>query len=127
MNEVAEKISFENTEVAFAYKKDSELKKARMLFSLINSNLITSLGTQLTPWAFKIGLPIRGVVRATIFSQFCGGETLEECAATTEKLAKYQVETILDYGVEAKETEEEFEKTADQISKAVSFAGKNHH
>ncbi|HYV93887.1 MAG TPA: proline dehydrogenase family protein [Chitinophagales bacterium] len=127
MNEVAEKISFENTQVAFAYRKDGELKKAAMLFLLINNNVITKLGTRLTPWAFKIGLPIHGVVRATIFSQFCGGETLEDCAATTEKLAKYHVETILDYGVEAKETEEEFEKTVNQISKSISFAEKNHH
>lgn len=127
MNAVTEKLSFENTEVAFAYKTNGELRKATWLFSLINSNLITTLGTRLTPWAFKIGLPIRGIVRASIFSQFCGGETLEECAATIEKLTKYHVETILDYGVEAKETEEEFEKTVNEISKAILFAAQNHH
>lgn len=127
MNAVTEKLSFENTEVAFAYKTNGGLKKAVWLFSLINSNLITTLGTRLTPWAFKIGLPIRGIVRSTIFSQFCGGETLEECAATIEKLTKYHVETILDYGVEAKETEAEFEKTVNEISKAILFAARNHH
>ncbi len=127
MNAVAEKLSFEDTGVAFAYKTDGELKKASWLFSLINSNFVTTLGTRLTPWAFKIGLPIRGIIRATIFSQFCGGETLEECAATIKKLTKYHVETILDYGVEAKETEEEFEKTANEISKAILFAAQNHH
>lgn len=120
-------ISFENTENAFSYKTNSELKKAAWLFSLINYNWITKLGTSLTPWAFKMRLPIKGIVRSTIFSQFCGGETLDECTATTEKLFKHHVDTILDYGVEAKETDEEFEKTTNEIFKALDFAGKNHH
>jgi len=110
MIEIQAPISFENTEVAFSYKSNSELKKASWLFSIINYNFITQIGTRLTPWAFKLGLPIKGIVRSTIFDQFCGGETLEECTSTTEKLSKYHVETILDYGVEAKETDEEFEK-----------------
>jgi len=97
------------------------------LFSIMNYNLITKIGTRLTPWAFKIGLPIKGIVRSTIFDQFCGGETLEECTPTTEKLSNYHVEAILDYGVEAKETDEEFEKTIIEISKAIAFAAKNHH
>ena len=120
-------ISFENTENAFSYKTNSELKKAAWLFSLINYNWLTKLGTSLTPWAFKIGLPIKGIVRSTIFAQFCGGETLDECTATTEKLSNHHVDTILDYGVEAKETDEEFEKTTNEIFKALDFAGKNHH
>ncbi|MEO5673339.1 MAG: proline dehydrogenase family protein [Chitinophagales bacterium] len=127
MNVVTKELSFDNTEVAFAYKKSSDLKRAAWLFSFINNNLITSLGTRLTPLAFKLGLPIHGVVRATIFRQFCGGETLEECTVTTMKLAEYDVETILDYGVEAKETDEEFEKTVNEITNAISFAAQNHH
>src|SRR4029079_13105815 len=120
-------VSFDNTEVAFSYKSARELKKAAWLFSLMNNNWITKIGTRLTPWAIKIGLPIRGIVRSTIFEQFCGGETLNECSVTADKLAKYHVETILDYGVEAKETEEEFEKTIHEISNAIEFAAKNHH
>ncbi|MFI5135390.1 MAG: proline dehydrogenase family protein [Chitinophagales bacterium] len=127
MQDVNTAISFENTENAFSYKSSRELKKADFLFSLINYNWLTKIGTALTPWAFKMQLPIKGLVRGTIFAQFCGGETLDECAVTTEKLYKHHVETILDYGVEAKETDEEFEKTTTEISKAIQFAGKNHH
>jgi proline dehydrogenase len=127
MEKVLAGLSFENTEVAFSYKSDRELKKAAWLFSLINNNLITRIGITLTPWAFKMKLPVNGLVRNTIFSQFCGGETLEECSATTEKLARHGVETILDYGTEARENEEEFEKTVREISKALMFAGKNKH
>jgi len=127
MPDVQNTISFDNTENAFSYKSDRELKRADFLFSLINYNWLTKLGTKLTPWAFRMHLPIKGIVRSSIFAQFCGGETLDECALTTEKLSRHHVETILDYGVEAKETDEEFEKTTREISKAIEFAGKNHH
>jgi len=119
--------SFENTEIAFAYKSDTELNRASWLFSLMNSNLLVKAGTRLTPLGFRLGFPIKGIVKSTIFAQFCGGETMDECAATTEKLANHHVDTILDYGVEGKETEEQFEKTVAEISRAVEFAGKNKH
>ncbi|MCY7410363.1 MAG: proline dehydrogenase family protein [Chitinophagales bacterium] len=120
-------VSFENTEIAFIYKSNSELKRAWWLFSLMNNNLLVKIGTRITPKLFDIGLPIKGLVKPTIFSQFCGGETMDECAVTTKKLSDHGVETILDYGVEGKENEEEFDKTANEISKAIVFAGYNHH
>lgn len=127
MGDETERLSFEHTDVAFAYKSDRELKRSAWLFSLINNNLITRLGTRLTPLAFKLRLPVKGLVRATIFGQFCGGETLEECKTVVSKLSSFQVDTILDYGVEAKETREEFEKTVQQVTDAISFALKNQH
>ncbi len=120
-------VSFENTEIAFIYKSNRELNKAWWLFSLMNNNLLVKIGTRITPKLFDIGLPIKGMVKPTIFSQFCGGETMDECAVTTKKLSDHGVETILDYGVEGKENEEEFNRTANEISKAIVFAGYNHH
>ncbi|MBA3648267.1 MAG: proline dehydrogenase family protein [Chitinophagales bacterium] len=127
MAEVVAPISFENTEIAFSYKSDYELKKAAWLFSLMNNNILVKIGTRLTPIAFQLKLPITRLVRATIFDQFCGGETLEQCVPTTKKLAQHHVETILDYGVEAKETEQEFNKTVTEILKAFRFAQQNKH
>ncbi|HZX75117.1 MAG TPA: proline dehydrogenase family protein, partial [Cyclobacteriaceae bacterium] len=127
MTEIPAPISFENTEVAFSYKSDKELKKATWLFSLMNQNWLVKIGTRLTPLAFQLKLPIKSMVKATIYDQFCGGETLDECAPTTRRLSQYHVETILDYGVEAKETEEEFDKTINELLKAIAFAKQNHH
>ena len=73
-------ISFDNTELAFAYKTNKELKKARFLFSSMGIGWLVKLGTRLTPWAIQAGLPINGVIRKTIFQQFVGGETLSETA-----------------------------------------------
>jgi proline dehydrogenase len=115
-------LSFDDTAIAFSYKSDSELRKARFLFSMMNNNSLVKIGTSLTPLAFKWHLPINGIVRSTIYSQFCGGEILEECGAAIDKLAKFQVKTILDYGVEGHETEENFEANLQEMLRAIAFA-----
>src|SRR5687768_15558182 len=93
-------ISFDNTELAFKYKTDKQLKKARFLFWLMSLSWLVKIATRLTPWAIRIGLPIKGLIRNTIFKQFLGGETLQQTAEVAKNLGKYNVLVILDYGVE---------------------------
>jgi proline dehydrogenase len=114
--------SFDNTQNAFAYKSTSDLKKARFLFSVIQSPLVVSLATKLTPALMQSGLPINGLIRSTIFNQFVGGETLEESARVVKQLSAYQVQVILDYGVEAKEGEENFDLVTEHIIEAIEFS-----
>ncbi|WP_290708974.1 hypothetical protein [Flavihumibacter sp. CACIAM 22H1] len=71
------RISFDNTENAFAYKSDKSLKKAQFLFASMGYSALVQIGTRITPWAIKIGLPVKGLIRATLFEQFVGGETLQ--------------------------------------------------
>src|SRR5690606_38112949 len=96
-------ILFDNTENAFAYKTNRELKKAKFLFSSMGYPLLVKWGTRLTPWAIKAGLPVKPIIRNTIFEQFVGGETLEETAAVAKRLGRYNVRVILDYAVEGGE------------------------
>src|ERR1700760_1429604 len=96
-------VSFENTANAFEYKSDKELKKAKFLFSSMGHASLVKLGTRLTPWMIRSGMPVKGLIRGTIFSQFVGGETLEETAVVCKKLSEYHVQVILDYGVEGGE------------------------
>ena len=114
--------SFDNTQNAFAYKSTGDLKKARFLFSVIQSPIVVSLATKLTPMLMQSGLPINGLIRSTIFNQFVGGETLEESARVVKQLSAYQVQVILDYGVEAKEGEENFDAVTEHIIEAIEFA-----
>src|SRR5688572_17192891 len=74
-------ISFDNTQFAFEYKTEKELKKARFLFSLMGKPWLVRMGIKLAPWSIRMGLPVKGIIRKTIFSQFVGGETLEQTAA----------------------------------------------
>jgi proline dehydrogenase len=115
-------ISFDNTENAFAYKTDKELKMARFLFSSMGFQWVVDAGVRLTPFAMKTGLPVRGLIRKTIFKQFVGGETLEETGAAAETLRKYGVDVILDYGVEGKEGEANFDLATEQFINVINYA-----
>src|SRR5438477_7199240 len=115
-------LSFDNTETAFAYKTDKELKSARFLLKTMHYSLFVALGTRLTPFLMKTGLPIHGLIRKTIFKQFVGGETLEETTAVSKKLNHYNVQVILDYGVEAKEGEQNFDEAAQQFIRVINYA-----
>ncbi len=115
-------ISFENTETAFEYKTTGELKKAKFLFSSMAIDWLVKLGTRLTPWIIKSGLPVKGLIRKTIFSQFVGGETLAETSKVVDKLSQFNVKVILDYGVEGKEGEENFDHTTDSFIKVIEYA-----
>ncbi len=116
-------ISFDNTENAFAYKSDKQLKKADFLFSTMGYPLLVKLGTRLTPWAIRAGLPVKGLIRATIFDQFVGGETLGETASVAKKLGEYSVQVILDYGVEGgDEGEMGFDHACEEFIRVIEYA-----
>ena len=115
-------ISFDNTEFAFAHKSDKELKKAKFLFSSMGVGWLVKMGTRLTPWAMKIGLPINGLIRKTIFKQFVGGENLTETTEVAAKLEKYNVKVILDYGVEGKEGEQNFDHATEEFIHVIEYA-----
>lgn len=115
-------ISFDNTAIAFAYKTDRELKGAQALFGLMGNSLLVKVGTRLTPWAIKSGLPVKGLIRKTIFQQFVGGETLEETIPVAQTLGKYGVKVILDYGVEGAKGEEAYDGASEEFIKVIKFA-----
>lgn len=116
-------ISFDNTEIAFAYKSDKELKKAHFLFSFMGKPLLVRPGIKLLPLAIKWRLPFaKYFIRKTIFKQFVGGETLEQNLLVADKLNKYDVKVILDYGVEGKEGEENFDHACQEFIRVVNYA-----
>ncbi len=121
-NDCTMNISFDNTENAFAYKTDKELKQSKFLFNTMDYPLFVPIGTRLTPFLMKTGLPVHGIIRNTIFKQFVGGETLAETSEVAATLGQYGVQVILDYGVEGKEGEENFEHAADVFIDVINYA-----
>ena len=115
-------LSFENTEIAFRSKSNEDLNKAYWLFKIIGSNFLTKIGPPVTNFALRIGLPITGIIRNTIFNHFCGGETIEGCIPAIERLASQRVGTILDYSVEGEDAEAVFDGTCDEILRTVEHA-----
>lgn len=116
------RIDFNNTEVAFQGKTNSDLNRAYWLFKMISSNTLIKIGLPLTEAAFKIGLPIGGIVKKTIYKHFCGGESIGDCEEAIDELATHNVSTILDYSVEGEDSEESFDRTCQEILKTIDFA-----
>ncbi len=108
-------VSFENTEIAFSGKSDQDLKRAFWLFRMVGRPWLVKMGKAFTHLALKIHFPIRRLIKTTIFRQFCGGESIDECDVTVSELARFKIGTILDYSVEGQTREEDFDATASEI------------
>ncbi|SUJ24702.1 bifunctional proline dehydrogenase/pyrroline-5-carboxylate dehydrogenase [Sphingobacterium spiritivorum] len=119
------KLSFDNTEIAFKSKSDKDLDRAYWLFKMVASNTLIKIGTPITNFSLNIGLPIQGIIKNTIYKQFCGGETIQGCAAAIRQLGENGVGTILDYSVEGEDTEEVFDYTCEEILRTVAAAKNN--
>lgn len=114
--------SFDDTKTAFAYKSDKELRNARFLFKSMSKKWLVKLGMWATPRMLRMQLPVKGLIRNTIFKQFVGGETLEETLKAGVNLARFNVQIILDYGVERKEGEDSFDHAAEEFIRVINFA-----
>ena len=125
--EIEPEVQFDDTQIAFSYKSDRELRKANFIFTIVNNPLISSLAIELVRLGLALRLPIKGIIRSTVFEHFCGGETIEESEKTIDTLGKYKVGTILDYSVEGAKTEEGFEDTCNQILSTFEEAKKSPH
>ncbi|MFD2966439.1 proline dehydrogenase family protein [Sphingobacterium bambusae] len=119
------KLDFNNTEIAFRNKSDKDLDKAYWLFKMVASNALIKVGTPVTTFALRVGLPIQGIIRNTIYKQFCGGESIEGCSKAISELGNGNVTTILDYSVEGEESEKSFDDTCAEILRTVAFAKQN--
>ncbi len=120
-------ISFDNTEVAFSSKSKNDLRRAYWLFRIIASPTIVKFGKAATNLALNLRLPISAPIKATIFRQFCGGETIAECDRTIADLGKFGIGTILDYSVEGKTSDEDFDQTVDIIIQTIHRAANDPH
>lgn len=118
----ANNLSFDNTKIAFKHLANSDLNRAYWLFKAINNNTLVKIGPSMTTAAMKIGLPIKGLIKSTIFKQFCGGETIAECDPVIKNLAEGGVGTILDYSVEGEDDETVFDNTRDEIIRTIKRA-----
>jgi proline dehydrogenase len=115
-------ISFDNTEIAFSQYSNKELKQAHWLFSLMGKSWLVRIGTRLAPWSIRVGLPVKGIIRNTIFRHFVGGESLDQTIPVLKRLERFNVKAILDYGVEGKEGEESFDQARDEFIRVIRFS-----
>ena len=115
-------MDFGNTEKAFISKSNADLIRSYRLFKIIGNPTFVKIGAIFTHLALRLKLPIKGIIKNTIYKQFVGGETIEECDATIKELAKYNIGTILDYSVEGKESETDFDACVEETIETINRA-----
>jgi proline dehydrogenase len=124
MEKLAPKVDFNNTRLAFRAKSLKQLRKAYWIYWAIDKPLLNAIGPKLLGLAIRLGLPVTGLVKSTLFEIFVGGENLQETAKTSQYLMEFNVRTILDFSKEGEKTEKGFEKTTEEILKMIRHAGK---
>lgn len=127
MSEHKAPLDFNDTSIAFSIKSDWELRKAKWIFQSFNSDLLVRTGSDIMLQALKIRLPVKGLIKGTVFAQFCGGETINDSVGSIENLAKYGVKSILDYSVEGEKSEAGFDRVAEETMRTISKAAGNEH
>jgi proline dehydrogenase len=116
-------ISFEDTQIAFESKSDADLRKMYALFAAMNNGSLVKAGGGLMQSALKFNFPgTKFLIKHSIFRQFCGGETIEECKSVVAELGRYHIGTILDYSVEGTGNDRSFDRTRDEILATIALA-----
>lgn len=119
------KIPFQNTQIAFRLKTTSELYQAYLLFKLVGSSKLVRWGSSFLNSALKTPLPFEPVLKATLFRQFCGGETAKDCAQSVRKLANFRIFSILDYSIEGAQSEKTFDATEKELLSTLILASQS--
>lgn len=118
-------VDFYNTKLAFSDQSNNALNEAYQLFKIMNNKRLVEIGEKLVNIAFAIKLPIKPIIRNTIYKHFVGGTSITDCGKTIERLAKRNVGSILDYALEGEESEELFEATCREIIRTIEYANKS--
>ena len=116
------KLSFEDTSVAFAHKSNADLLKAIRLFQAFNFPFLVQYGPALANFALSLRLPVKGLIKHTIFHQFCGGESIQSSLPSAQELHANGIGAILDYSVEGKGDESGFEQSLSELMKVIEVA-----
>ena len=117
---------FNNTQIAFAHKTDSQLRKAFWMFKAIEQPFLTKFGISTVNFTVKNDFPfVKDIVKNTLFEQFCGGETREESMKVVKQMFKQNVGSIFDYAIEGKAEEKVFDDTCEEIKQNIKFAEGN--
>lgn len=119
---VDEIVNFSDTLNAYKAKSDKQLKTSFRLFKILQNQAISNPLQNLLRFSVNIGLPVGPIVKATLYKQFIGGESLEECRNLVQMLAQYNTYSILDYAVEGSTDEKAYDRTIQEFLKNIELA-----
>ena len=115
-------IDFNNLKTAFSDKSNTDLNRAYLLFKSMNNPYISKILTKIVTVALKLHFPVLNIIKITVYKHFCGGETIQKCQKTIDKLWKSRIGTILDFSAEGKETTKDFNRVLQQTLFSIEKA-----
>tara|TARA_B100000965_G_scaffold309831_1_gene269125 strand:- start:1267 stop:2436 length:1170 start_codon:yes stop_codon:yes gene_type:complete len=116
---------FDDTQVAFKMKKNFHLYNAIFLFNIITRKLLVTVFTNLTLLMLKMKLPVKWILKRTIYKHFCGGVDLIECQEIISGMHSMNVHSILDYSVEGQKNELSFENSCKKKIDIINSVSKS--
>ncbi len=120
-------LDFKDTRTAFSIKSDRDIRRAFFMYKMISYPWLVKIANPMIRFASAIRFPINWIVKPTVYAQFCGGETIEECAPVIDKLKEGDVYSILDYSVEGSEEEKVIEQALEETLRVIDYAAGNDH
>jgi proline dehydrogenase len=113
---------FDDTSVAFSDRTDAEVRRAKWLFTLVGSPTLVKMGSPLLNLALRLHLPVKGLIRSTVFSHFCGGEDIPSCSVTVDRLYRSHIHSLLDFSAEGKDTEDDHDRVMREVMLTIHNA-----
>lgn len=115
--------NLDNLHTAFNYKKDKELRFTYYVFKMLKNPLLVKLLSEFANGILKYNIPLKSLIKNTVFKIFCSGENLSEAFTTIKKLEKYKVRSVLDYVAEGEKTERVFNSNTQVIIGNINMLG----
>lgn len=122
MPEATTQLDFSNTKVAYRAKTKQDLERAKLLYRVLQNPILGGPGQAIMRWSVKWGLPVKPIIKATLYRQFIGGETRGECQALAKSLHQYNVQTVLDYAAEGEESDSAFKQNLEEFKQNIDLA-----
>lgn len=116
--------NFSDSELTFSHLSDARLRGTRWLFRLMALPWLTRVMGSVGLKSVELGLPgAEWGVRKSVYRQFVGGESLPDAIPVIDILAGRNVDSILDYGAEGKDSAAGMQSALQESLRATEFAG----
>lgn len=112
-----------DTKIAFRQYSDGRLRFLALLFWVMSRPGLTKIGELGIITGLKLGLPLHTIIKKTVFSLFCGGESLHESLEVLDKLRASGVGASLHYAIEGKDDPQIAERVMAETAAMIQGVG----
>ena len=116
---------FDNSQQAFIRKSKSELYKTYLLFSVFSYPRFIRISGKIIVFLIQIGFPIEGLLKRTVFEQFCAGQQEKDSLKVVASLHSFNIKSYMHYASEGQKTKEGMEESLTKILETIKLSQNN--